>query len=183
MFGEFLQLCVAQRMARMRAHAVRPMSVPTLTFDGVVELPDLRESIREEPIPATCVLVRGGPDSAAKLRRHVERMHRAFLFDSNPVLGVSMFAALDVVGIDSREGLLSQRLSTYRLVHFVSAGDITATGFAVVPSFRRPHVTVLLRSTDDVPALLDLLGTPQFNDKYGETGRRRWTDARRGHRR
>jgi hypothetical protein len=110
-------------------------------------------------------------------------MHRACLLDGNPVLGVSMFAALDVVGIDSREGILSERLSTYRLFHFVSAGDITATGLAVVPTFRRPHVTVLLRSTDDVPAWPDVLGPPQVNDKYCETRRRRWTDARRGHRR
>jgi hypothetical protein len=160
------------------------MSVPTRTFDDVADLPDLRDSIRDEHIPAACVLLRGGPESAVKLGRHIERMRRAFLLDGNPVWGISMFAALDVIGINSREGILSARLSTYRLVHVVSAADITATGFAVVPTFRRPHVTVLLRSTDDVPALLDVLGPPQVNDKYGEIRRRRrWTDARRGHRR
>jgi hypothetical protein len=165
------------------AAADEALSVPTRTFDGVAELPDLRDSIRDEHIPADCVLLRGGPDSTAKLRRHIERMHRAFVFDGDPVLGVSMFAALDLVGIDSRDGILSLRLSTYRLVHFVSAGSITAIGLAVVPTFHRPHVTVLLRSTDDVAALLDVLGPPQVNDKYGETNRRRWTDARRRHRR
>jgi hypothetical protein len=157
--------------------------VRTRTFDGVAELPDLRDSIRDEHTFAACVLLRGGPDSAAKLRRHVERVRRAFRLDGNPALGVSMFAPLDAVGIDSREGILSERLSTYRLVHFVSAGNITETGLAVVPTFRRPHVTVLLRSTDDVPARLDVLGPPQVNDKYSETRRRRWTDARRRHRR
>jgi hypothetical protein len=150
----------------------------------VAELPDLRDSIRDEHIPAACVLLRGGPESAVKLRRHIERMRRMFLLDGNPVFGISMFAALDVAGIDSREGILSGRLSTYRLVHFVTAGDITAGGFAVIPTFRRPHVTVRLQSTDDVPELLDVLGPPQVNDTYGENRRRRrWTDARRGHRR
>jgi hypothetical protein len=153
------------------------MSVRTRTFGGVAELPDLRGSIRDEHIPAAC------PDSAAKLRRHAERMHRAFRLDGNPVLGLSMFGPLDAVGSDSREGILSERLSTYRLVYFVSAGKITATGLAVVPTFRRPHVTVLLWSTDDVPAPLDMLGPPQVDHKYSETRRRRWTDGRRGHRR
>jgi hypothetical protein len=160
------------------------MSVQNRTFEGVAELPDLRDSIRDEHISAACVLLRGGPESAMKPRSHLERMRRAFLLDGNPVWGVSMFAALDVVGIDSREGILSARLSTYRLVHFVAAGAVTATGCAVFPTFRRPHATVLLRTTDSVPALLDVLGPPQVNDKYGEIRRRRrWTDARRGHRR
>jgi hypothetical protein len=100
---------------------------------SVAELPDLRDSIRNEHIPAACLLLRGGPESVVKLRRHIERMRRAFLLDGNAVLGISMFAALDVMGIDSREGILSARLSTYRLVHFVSAGDITATGFTAIP--------------------------------------------------
>ncbi len=95
-----------------------------------------------------------------------------------------MFAALDELGIDSREGILSVRLATYKLVHTVSAGDLVAAGFTVVPTFRRPHATVLLPSTDDVPTLVDLLGSPQVNDKYADSRRRRrWMDARRGHRR
>jgi hypothetical protein len=179
-FGDFVVWAAGGRHFRLS----EPMSVATHTFDSVAELPDLRDSVRDEQIPAACVLLRGGPESAMKLRQHVERMRRAFVLDGNPALGVSMFAALDVAGIDSREGILSARLSTYRLVHYVSAGGLTATGFAVVPTFRRPHVTVLLRSSDDIPALLDVLGPPQVNDKYGEPGRRRrWTDARRGHRR
>jgi hypothetical protein len=48
------------------------LSVSASTFAGVAELPDLRDSIRDEDIPATCVLLRGGPDSVAKLRRHAE---------------------------------------------------------------------------------------------------------------
>ena len=86
------------------------MSVPTRTFDGVAELPDLRDSIRDEHIPAARMLLRGGPESALKLRRHIERMRRAFLLNGNPVLGIQMFAALDLVGIDSREGIPSARL-------------------------------------------------------------------------
>jgi hypothetical protein len=77
-------------------------------------------------------------------------------------------------------GILSTKLTKYRFVHTVPAGVIVAAGFTIVPTFRRPHVTVLIGSTDDIPALLDALGPPQVNEKYGETRRRRrWTDDHR----
>lgn len=136
-------------------------------------LPDLRGSIRDEAIPAGRLLLRGGPDSTAKLRRHAERMRRAFLLDGHPVLGISMFAALDRAGKHSAVGILSTKLAAYSLVHTAPARVIAAAGFVLVPTFRRPHVTVVLRATNDIDALLDALGPPRVNDKYGETRRRR----------
>jgi hypothetical protein len=82
------------------------------------------------------------------------------------------------------DGILSGRLSTYRLVHAVPTGDIAAAGFMVVPTFRWPHVTILMRSVDQATTLLDVLGPAQVNDRYAETKRRRrWTDDRHRHRR
>lgn len=43
-------------------------------------------------------VVRGGPDSVAKLARHAVRTHRAFQLDGEPVWGVSVFLALDGAG-------------------------------------------------------------------------------------
>lgn len=84
-----------------------------------------------------------------------------------------MFAALDGEGTDSWAGVLSTKLTTYRFVHIAPAHAIVTAGFAIVPTFRRPHVTVIIGSTDDIPALLHVLGPPQVNDKYGESRRRR----------
>jgi hypothetical protein len=120
-----------------------------------------------------CLLVRGGPDSTTKLRRHAERTPRAFLLDGQPVLGISMFAALDREGTDSWDGVLSTKLTTYKFVHTAPAHAIVTAGFAIVPTFHRPHVTIVIESADDIPALLHVLGPPQVNDKYGETRCRR----------
>ena len=78
-----------------------------LAFRPVAELPDLRDHVRAELPSSETVLVRGGPDSASKLRRHAERVRRAFLLDSAPFLGISVFGALDEVGPASLDGLLS----------------------------------------------------------------------------
>jgi hypothetical protein len=51
----------------------------------------------EEPPNATVFLARGGPDSIASLRSAAHRTARRFCLDGEPLLGVSVAAALDVV--------------------------------------------------------------------------------------
>lgn len=145
---------------------------------AVAELPDLRDHVRAELTSSEAVLVRGGPDSATKLRTHAERLRRAFVLDGAPVLGISVFGALDDVGPASLNGLLAGRLSTYRVVHLTSVGRLVGAGFTVLPTFGRPHMTVLLTSLDETGQLFDLLGSPQPNPGYGETRRRRRGDNR-----
>ncbi|TDH55897.1 hypothetical protein E2F47_09270 [Mycobacterium eburneum] len=175
-------LSATRRRGRIDPHSRRvgvdesassSMSVSIRRFASVDGLPDLRGSVRDGRIPAACPLLRGGPDSIAKLRRHAERTRRAFLLDGIPALGISMFAALDRAGEDSQGGILSTKLATYRFVHIVPARTIVSAGFWIVPTFSRPHVTVIIKSIDDIPALFDALGPPQLNDKYGETRRRK----------
>ncbi|MEB3020435.1 hypothetical protein [[Mycobacterium] crassicus] len=139
----------------------------------MADLPDLRDNIRDEQTPADCLLLRGGPDSTAKLLRHAERMRRMFCLDGDHILGISMFAATDEVGLNSSDGILAGQLSTYRFVYSVPAGVLAAAGFRIVPTFRQPHVTVLIESADELPALLAALGPPQVNGKYGENNHRR----------
>ncbi len=141
----------------------------------MADLPELRSVVRLEAAPAEAtVVVRGGPDSVAKLQAHAQRTARAFALDGVPALGLSVFAALDDIGAASLDGILAARLSTYRVVHLATAGDVLAAGFSLLPTFARPHLTLLLETLDQVGPLLDLLGPAQPNPHYGEmTGRRR----------
>jgi hypothetical protein len=139
----------------------------------VSDLPDLRDSVRVEPLPRTAtILVRGGPDTAEKLRTHAQRVRRAFVLDGHPVLGISVFAALDDIGPASLDAILSRRLTTYRVVHLVTAGELVEAGFEMLPTFGRPHMTLLLGSEDRVESLLEALGPAQANPRYGEMVRR-----------
>ncbi len=50
----------------------------------------------EPPLPEAAVLVRGGPDTPDKLARHARRTARAWSLDGQPLLGISVFAVLDI---------------------------------------------------------------------------------------
>jgi len=117
-------------------------------------------------------VVRGGPDSVVKIEGHAARTARAYVLDGRPVFGVSVFAALDDIGPASLDGLLAARLSTYRLVHLVTAGELVDAGFTLVPTFTRPHMTVVPVTRGRAPDLLAALGPPRPNPQYGETRRR-----------
>jgi hypothetical protein len=130
--------------------------------------------VRPNPAAAeTTVLLRGGPDSAGKLAVHAQRLRRAFVLDGTPVLGVSVFAALDDIGYASQDGILSGKLATYRLVHHVLVRDLLAAGFTVLPTFGRPHMTVVVSGLDRVEPLLEAFGSAHANPHYGEMVRRR----------
>jgi len=56
-----------------------------------------RALLRAERVPeGATIVVRGGSDTRDKLRRHAERTARAWSLDGRPLLGVSVFAVLDV---------------------------------------------------------------------------------------
>jgi hypothetical protein len=151
------------------------LSVAPATFTPVIELPDLRQVLRGETLPSrTTVVIRGGPDSSEKLRSHAQRTARAFALDGVPALGISVFAGLDDIGAASVDGVLAGKLATYRVVHLVEAGALLSEGFQLLPTFTRPHMTLLLTSLDDLEPLVKLLGPASPNPHYGETtGRRR----------
>jgi hypothetical protein len=121
------------------------------------------------------VAIRGGPDTTEKLRRHAERTRRAFVLDGAPILGVSVFCALDEVGPASLDGLLAQRLHTYRIVHTPRAIDLVAAGFSLLPTFGRPHYTLTMTDISDatMQELVQALGTPAENPYHrgGRPGR------------
>jgi hypothetical protein len=65
-----------------------------------------------------------------------------------PVLGISVFAALDDLGPASLDGILSGKLATYLVVHVVALDLLVAEDFTVLPTFSRPHMTVTVPSLD-----------------------------------
>ena len=119
---------------------------------------------REETLDETAVLVRGGADTRDKLRRHVQRTARAWSLDGWPLLGISVFA---VIGIPLDE-LLWQRFANFRCVYLPTMGELTKSGFELLPTARRPHLTVRLyeASDDELDRLLAALGDAHPNPAY-----------------
>ena len=139
-------------------------------------MPDeLRPQIRDESTPDDAtVVIRGGPDNLAKLAQHAMRTGRAYALDGEPLLGVSVFLALDDAGRASLDGLLSGRMETYRVVHTASVADVREAGFGLLATFGRPHYTLILPDTSQstVGTLAAALG-PTTANPYHVARRRR----------
>lgn len=131
---------------------------------------ELRPHLRDERPPAHgVVVVRGGPNSVARLREHARRTHDAYVLDGKALWGVSVFCALDDVGSASLDALL-ERFASYRVVHLPTVGQLAAAGFELLPSFRRPHYTVRLADDSEgtLKTLLDALGPAEANPYHGQ---------------
>jgi hypothetical protein len=139
-------------------------------------MPDeLRLQIRDELAPDDAtVVVRGGPDNLTKLARHAMRTSRAYVLNGEPLLGVSVFLALDDAGPASLDGLLSGRMETYRVVYTASVANVREAGFGLLATFGRPHYTLILPDTSQstLGTLAAALGTATANP-YHVARRRR----------
>jgi hypothetical protein len=118
----------------------------------------------EEPLAAATLLVRGGPDTSEKLRRHAERTARAWVLDGQPLLGISVFAVLDM----PLDDLLRRRFTGFRTVYLPAASQLAQCQFELLPTGQRPHFTVRLQCADDseLGRLLAALGVAQTNPQY-----------------
>lgn len=133
------------------------------------------------PLPEAAVLVRGGPDTQDKLARHARRTARAWSLDGQPLLGISVFAVLDI----PLDELLSARFATYRMIHMRAAARLRDRGFELLPTGLRPHYTVRLHRADstELDELLAALGPPVANVQYARstTWREEGRDVPRRH--
>lgn len=129
------------------------------------EREELRDRIRVDEVPPddAAVVIRGGPDTLSLLRTHARRLHRAFVLDGESVFGVSVFVALDDVGAASERGVLAGKLRSYPSIYRCTVGDLLERGLGLVPTFARPHYTVLLPALDSVDDLASALGTLRPN--------------------
>ena len=107
----------------------------------------------------TVVVLRGGPDTLVKIVRHARRTEQRWALDGVPLLGVSVFCALDPDGPASFDGLLASRMCSYRVVHRVPAGKLLAAGFELLPTVGRPHYTIQMMCGDETEAA-KLLAVP-----------------------
>jgi hypothetical protein len=134
------------------------------------EREEQRHQLRtEEPLVGGTPIVRGGPDSIEKLRRHAQRTARVWSLDGQPLLGVSVFAVLDVP-LD--ELLRRDPLFRYRTIYLPAVAQLQ--GFQLLPTKRRPHYTLRLQRADDpeLGSLMAAFGPPQVNPStLGDTKR------------
>lgn len=125
-----------------------------------------RTLLRKEEVPpaAATILVRGGPDTVEKLRRHAERTARAWALDGRPLYGISVFAVLDM----PLDDLLRRRFTSFRTIYLPTVARLTEYRFELFPTGQRPHFTVRLQRADDseLDRLLTALGVTQPNAQY-----------------
>jgi hypothetical protein len=134
-----------------------------------------RDRLRDEPFPHdTIVVVRGGPDTVTKILQHARRTQQRWALDGKPLMGVSVFCALDFEGPASLGGLLAGRMRSYRVVHQVPVGRLLNAGFELLPTAGRPHYTVRMVSDDegDAVKLLAVLGRSRDNRHHLSNARR-----------
>jgi hypothetical protein len=128
-----------------------------------------RALLRSELVAeGTTIVVGGGSDTRDKLRRHAERTARAWSLDGQPLLGVSVFAILDV----PLEELLRQRFANFRAIYLPTAARLVGHGFELLPTGQRPHFTIRLRRASDaeLDRLLAALGDLRPNSQYVNGG-------------
>jgi hypothetical protein len=96
-----------------------------------------------------------------------QRTARAWSLDGHPLLGISVFAVLDM----TLDELLSRRFATFAIISLPTAGDLRSHGFDLLPTGLRPHFTIRLHSADqpELTRLLDALGPPQRNPQYARS--------------
>jgi hypothetical protein len=130
---------------------------------------DLRLRVRSEepPPPTASVVIRGGPDTPSLLQTHAKRLQRLYELDGEPVLGISVFVVLDDVGPASERGILAGKLRSYPSLYRSTVGRLTDAGFVLLPTFARPHFTIVLPALEAVSDLATALGPLLANPYAG----------------
>ena len=133
------------------------------------------ERLRDEKPPDdTVIVIRGGPDTLAKLKKHATRTARAWTMNDEPLEGVSVFCALDDVGKASLDGIMAT-MASYRIVYLPTVAALRAAGFELLPTATRPHFTLRNNHSGslEVEQLFEALGEPQANPFHNQTRRGR----------
>jgi hypothetical protein len=131
--------------------------VPAMARDRVPRL-------RLAAIPDEALLVvRGDELLTEMLRRDARRFRRRF--DEWGRFGVSGFLAASDPEVDA---LCETRLVLFEKVVVFVRRDLTAAGIEVVPTFRRPHVTLAHVGLNDLVAGLQSCEHRQLENPYFE---------------
>lgn len=116
--------------------------------------------IRNEPLyDRSLVVVRGNRLERATLRDDAVVAHARF-----GQYGISVLAAENAGAIDD---LARTRLDRFEWLTITTVGDIRDAGLEIVPTFRRPHCTVMLPDLDaDIDRLLRCNNVVAINPHY-----------------
>ncbi len=102
-----------------------------------------------------------------KIAYHAAKTAKLWSYEGAPVEGISVFLALGDSGEHSLDSVLAS-MSTYRVVHLVTVGQLRAHGFDLLATGRRPHFT--LRSagggTLEIVELISVLGERYPNPHF-----------------
>lgn len=138
----------------------------------------LEEVVRpRESADDLVLLLRGGPDTEEKILRHADRLADLFTYQGGLARGISLFAAegdLDVWSV------LGTQLRAYPKYFRIPASAVVGR-FVLLPTFAKPHWTLLLRTPDgsEVPEkklideLMAIIGEVLDNPKWAKTHKRR----------
>ena len=126
---------------------------------------DLRQRIRADqlPPPEASVVIRGGPDTLSLIRSHARRFHRLYELDGEPIWGLSVFVAVDDIGPGSERGILAGKLRSYPSIYRCTVHSLTDAGLTLLPTFARPHYTVVMPTLDAADEVAAALGSPVTN--------------------
>jgi hypothetical protein len=70
-----------------------------------------------------------------------------------------VFVATDDRGPASESGILGTKLRSYPTVYQTTVAAILSAGCSLLPTFGRPHYTVILPALEDVDSLAAALGS------------------------
>ena len=123
-------------------------------------MPDHTYRIRNEPLgDDTLVVVRGGLLEATTIRTDALAAAERF-----GVPGISVFAAPDH---DALDDLAREKLIRFEVLTIITVGALRSAGLEIIPTFRRPHLTILLPDLDgDLKRLLACDNAIWHNDHH-----------------
>jgi hypothetical protein len=126
---------------------------------------ELRPRVRQEGVPPdeAQIVLRGGPDTGSLIRSHARRVNRLFVLDGAEMWAISVFVALDEVGAASAESILRTKLRSYLNVYLPTVGRLRQAGFELLPTFARPHFSVIMPGLDSASKLFGALGDLRIN--------------------
>ena len=130
---------------------------------------ELGHNIRrgERPPADASVVLRGGPDTLSLLRTHARRLARAYVLDGRDVFGISVFVVLDDIGPASEPAILAGKLRGYPSIYRTTVAVLDAIGAVLLPTFTRPHYTVVLPDLGELDRLAAALGALTVNPYAG----------------
>jgi hypothetical protein len=103
-----------------------------------------RLPLRVERAPDdSAVVIRAGLMAADNVRRSARRT-----FDLYGVYGISVEGVIDQSVLETCRS--SERVASYRQIRLSTFGRLSAAGFTVLATFKRPHFTVVLPDLSDV---------------------------------